>query len=1747
TFDAAADGYVRGEGCGVVVLKRLSDAERDGDRIYGLVRGSAVNQDGASGGLTVPKGSSQQRVIEAALAEAQMQPEEVAYVEAHGTGTSLGDPIEVQALQTVLGTSHSSETPLLVGSVKTNIGHLEAAAGIASIIKVALSLQQDSIPGQLHFQTPSPRIPWDSINIRVAAEAHPWPSDRKVAGISGFAFQGTNAHVLLEGYQSQSEETTSTEAIPERPTHLLALSGKHEQAVRALASNYLGWLQAQPEIDIADVCHTAGVGRSHLAFRTGLVATTREQLCNALEQVATGQIPIDRQPQLRQVACLFTGQGSQYVGMGRGLYETQPTFKQTLDRCADILDAYLDRPLLEILYASDDRSGVLHQTAYTQPILFAVEYALYQLWLSWGIQPAVVMGHSVGEYVAACVAGVFSLEDGLKLIATRGKLMQQLPAGGAMVSLMAPVQQVKDAIADVPQVAIAGINGPISTVISGPEAAVRAVVNRLQEAGVKSKTLQVSHAFHSPLMQPMLAEFEQVARQVNYAPPRIKFISNVTGEVSDETVATPEYWCQHVLAPVNFAAGMAALHQLGCDIFLECGPKPILLGMGQQCLSTEGSWLPSLRPEWDDWTQMLTSLGQLYCQGMAVNWASFDRDYPQRRKVDLPTYPFQRQTYWIADSPRLPDSGWQSLNGASSRTQHPLLGRSLEIARSSSHYFEAYISSNTPDYLEDHCVFDAPIVPMAAWLEVALAAGQEKLGDRITINDLRVERPLFLNGETFTTTQVILTPVEKDEWSLEILSLAPDRAEDKSTDKTTKAPEWVLHATGLITVNSDVETPVKHDLTVIQEQCPESLVVEDFYQQFADRGISYGPLFRAIEAVWHGDGKALAQLELSNAIVADRGRYRLHPVLLDAGFQAVGAALGTEISELYLPVEVEHLHVFNSAIADVEAAEIWSYVQVRSQEPASSDRLVADVELVDGTGSAIARIVGLTLKRASREQVRGVDKDALQDWFYQVEWQWQGRLGGKQAPDYIPALSVIRDRLQQRWAVTLTDADMLRYRDAFPPLEALCSAYIAQALQQLGWTLQVGQSFSAEEVIAKTGTIEQYRDLLHRLLAILAEEGVLQRQALGWSVVRLSEAIDVDEMAEQLASKHPEIEAELALTSRCGRSLAKVLQGRCDPLQELLAPDGDLSSLTKLYRDSPGAVAVNRLLQEAVLEAISNLPGDRAVRILEVGAGTGATTSNILPHLPEHQLEYTFTDISAAFLTQAKAQFGDRDCMRYRLLDVEVEPQEQDFELGHYDIVIAANVLHATADLRQTLIHIRQLLAPGGALLLLEGTRPARWLDLVFGLTEGWWRFRDRDLRPHYPLLSTSQWQSLLQECEFEDAIGVTSAAGGDTSTQQDVIVARASQASSEVSDRPQERWLVLGDRQEYGRELVRCLEADGAVASWVTAGREFVQVDGDFTIDRDRPEHYRQLLTEVQQLGQPLAGILHLWSLDSTDAKDLTAEQLHVDAQLTCGTVLHLIQALGPVQLPAPPRLWLVTRGAVSAGRTAVGLAQSSLWGMARTIVHEHPELKCSRLDLDPELELTDAEVWRSLFAEVVAGDREQEIALRSEQRWVARLSSDRPETSHKRLQLPEAEPFHLQSSRRGLLENLEFQPCSRRSPEAGEIEIRVRATGLNFRDVLQAMGLLDSSYAAQLGLDADLIPYGFECTGEVVAIGAEVTGWSVGDAAIAAVTPGGFSRYVTVPASTVVPKPGSLSFAAAATLPTAFLTAYYSLSRLA
>ena len=679
TFDAAADGFGRGEGCGMVVLKRLSRALAEGNPILALIRGTAINHDGPSSGLTVPNKLAQERLIRQALQNARVEATAVSYVEAHGTGTVLGDPLELRALDAVYGPGRV--TPLLIGSAKTNIGHLEAAAGVAGLMKVTLALQHGEIPAHLHFRQPNPHVDWSALPMTVPTQNTPWPTQTRLAGVSSFGLSGTNAHLILEAapnaYAPPSTESAS------RTHHLLTLSAKNAAALTDLVARYQTYLTAHPEIGLADLCGTTHTGRAHFSHRLALTAETPGDLVERLTAfqkgdetgIAVGQVKGDTPP---KVAFLFTGQGAQYPNMGHQLYTTEPLFRQAIDACDELLRPLLGLSILSVLFPgnaeSQEKIGeraetLLEQTAYTQPALFTLEYALAQLWQSWGITPTVVMGHSVGEIVAACVAGVFSLADGLKLTAERGRLMQTLPPIGTMLAVHASLDSVEPLLrSSSGQIAVAAINGPQSIVLAGAQDPMAELAAQLQAQGIKTKTLTVSHAFHSPLMDPILADFAQVARQITYHPPRIRLVSNLTGQVVSDAIATPDYWVRHLRQPVQFVAGMATLQTLGCHAYLEIGPQPVLLGMGRQCLEDNNQtaalptqppppsaplWLPSLRQDHDAWQTLLGSLAQLYAQGTTVDWNRVDGT-GQTRKVVLPTYPFQRQRYWLRQRPGSP-------------------------------------------------------------------------------------------------------------------------------------------------------------------------------------------------------------------------------------------------------------------------------------------------------------------------------------------------------------------------------------------------------------------------------------------------------------------------------------------------------------------------------------------------------------------------------------------------------------------------------------------------------------------------------------------------------------------------------------------------------------------------------------------------------------------------------------------------------------------------------------------------------------------------------------------------------------------------------------------------------------------------------------------------------------------------------------------------------------------------------------
>lgn len=1595
TFDAAADGFARGEGCGIIVLKRLSAAQADGDNILAVIRGSIINQDGRSSGLTAPSGPSQQRLIQRALEQAQLPPEQISYIEAHGTGTSLGDPIEMGAINAVFG---QRSTPLWVGSVKTNFGHTEQAAGVAGLIKLVLMMQHGQIPPHLNFETPNPFIDWDESPVQIPLSLTDWQptaqegaeKPKRIAGVSSFGISGTNAHIIVE----EPPATTIEENTVDRPWHLLTLSAKSEDALQALAQSYNRLLESEA-VDLADLCYTGHIGRSHFAYRLAIPANSSTQLQATLMAYSNGaenrDFAVGHHPRFQStpsVAFLFTGQGSQYIGMGRELYETQPSFRATLDRCDAILQECLGRSLLELLYPATqtDHNDLMDSHPCGQATNFAIECALADLWRSWGVEPSYVLGHSLGDFAAAYTAGVLSLEDGLRLVVERGRLMEQ--ALGSMVSVLASEQEVQHFLADVADVTIGVINGPRSVVLSGGHTSVTQVTEALQMAGFKTRKLDIPVAAHSPMLDPVLDAFEAAVRKVTLSPPQLPVVSGMSGKLVSDELTDPIYWRQHLRNTVRFADGIQTLQDEGVGIFLEIGPKPTLLGMVEQCLDIETRaqraparqeqaspsppfspspcLLPSLREGQSDWQQMLTTLGELYVRGVAIDWHGFDQEY-HRRRVTLPTYPFQRQSYWVKST----KAKHRHLEG----TLRPLVDRMIKLPQQKQVVLESAFSVETLPFLADHKVFDTVISPGACQLATVLSSADVAFGTAaITLSDVILPQALVIpttgiETDELTseerTVQVIMTPVEANgtgpRHEFALLSFNPTNPEE----------EPPTHAMGSLT--TPPVTPSVINLTALRQRFGDESLVDIgtiYTDSIATTQIVLGPSFQWLTQLWRqetdGHIETLGRLQLP-AVIEDATDYLLHPGLLDACFQVAPAATAEEMESTMLPFAIRSLQFYKPQQSEngttEEAATWWCHAsQVAPHK--------WDVTVLDGQGRVLVAIEGFEARQATPDAVK--KQDIWRDWLYAVEWQPRPFFG---LPlDYLPAPTKLTQTLNAQIAALQAAEAYQSQLGLYSELDTLSIDYILAAFTKAGFTFQVGNRWQRNQIARQLGVIPQHHRLLARLLAMLTEVGILVAEGDEWRVATVPAADPQEELAS-LQAAHGNL-PELRLLDRCGNRLSEVLRGVQEPL-ELLFPGGNDETVRQLYTQSVVAQAANHLMAQIISQIITQLPMGQGMRILEIGAGTGSTTAALLPHLPTEQTDYLFTDIGPSFLTQARTTFADYDFMRYQPLDIEQAPTEQGFIQQQADLIVAANVFHATKDLAETVAHTRQLLAPGGMLLLLEGIVPSRFTDLTFGLTDGWWRFADN--RQEHPLLTAEAWKTLLQTHGFTQ-VATTELDG------QAVIMAQAASTSSatagqmggELVEPPsvetvaereptgRKAWLLFADKRGVAAALADQLRQQGKLPLLVEAGTAYTQIDeSTFQIDPDAAEDYQRLFGAISDITQ----VVHLWSLDLPTLPEAT--DLVAATQQSCGTVLHLMQALLHQQIE-PDGLWLVTQAAQSVipSDSVEGVVQSTLWGMGKVIPLEHPELNCRLIDLEQSTVL-DRETQARLLHATISSNR--------------------------------------------------------------------------------------------------------------------------------------------------------------------------------
>ncbi|MEO8152055.1 MAG: type I polyketide synthase [Rhizobacter sp.] len=1529
TFDAAADGFARGEGCGVIVLKRLSHAQADGDHVLALIRGTAANQDGRSGGLTVPNGPAQEAVIRAALADAGVAPADIGYVEAHGTGTSLGDPIEVRALAGALGVGRAASDPLLIGSVKTNIGHLESAAGVAGIIKVILSLQHERIPAHLHFKQPSPHIAWSQYPVSVAASGRDWRrgDKRRLAGVSSFGFSGTNAHVILE----EAPLASMASASVERPVHCFPLSARSGAALLQLAGDFVPVL-ASPQVSLADAGYTAGVGRSHFAERLAVVAADAAEAHTGLAAFAKGEAhaSIHRATATPgtapEVVFLFTGQGSQYPGMSQQLYDSAPVFRDIIDRCDALLGADAQgRTLKSVLQSGPTENAPIHETAWTQPALFAVEYALTQLWRSWGIEPAAVIGHSVGEYVAACVAGVFTLEEGLKLIAERGRLMQALPPGGAMAAVFASADEVAKLIAPVAdRVAIAAINAPDSVVISGDAATLDSLLAELAKRDVQGQRLFVQLAAHSPLVEPALNAMEACARSVTMRAPRIPVAWNVTGGAALPGGAPDAtYWRRHLREPVRFAEGMASLYRDGYRVFLEVGPHPTLIALAQRSLPEDGPvLLTSLRRGKDDWREMMGSLAQLYVHGAQVDWAGVDKPYP-RQRLSLPTYPFERRNFWIA---------------ANSPTRHMpalaapvgLLGSRLPTALP---MFETTLTPISTPYLADHRIHGAVLVPGPVFLELAQAAAREVAGAGLRAVEAFVIREPLVLPDAGRTVQTSVGSEDAGGLPFSIHSRAVDGS-----------GEWRLHATGRLVATTAKQASAGADtlsFTATRDALGAATPCDAYYAQLTALGIELGPAFRSLQQAHRRDGEVLAQISLPAACGSDAITWA-HPALLDGALQAVGLAVpaSADADTAYLLTGVERI-----ALTGPLPTSLWCHARVLNARDVNPAEWQAEVSLRSLDGAVLGLIRGVSLRRASREALsRAIGGAMGNDLYYQVAWE--AAPVSAQAAPLLQAPDSFVPQIRQRFGELAVAHKLAVYEQLLPELDHLSGDHVATALRSLGFDSTPGRSFNATAEASKLGVVARHARLFTRLLEMLVEDKLLRQRGAEFEVMATLGTADAAARYDALLQRFGAIDGELSTLRRCGPALAQVLRGDQDPLQ-LLFPGGSFDEARKLYVDSPFAQTYNRALGEALQAAMARLPAGARLRVLEIGAGTGGTTTYVLPLLPADRTEYTFTDLSPLFLERGAEQFAAYPFVRYELLDIERSPLEQGFEAGHYDIVIAANVLHATADLKQTLQHAKRVMAPGAMLFLLEGVAPERWVDLTFGLTEGWWRFTDVGLRPNYPLVARAAWLDMLHGLGFEGAASVPDASWtARGAAQQALIVARAPTGGR--------RWTLVGAVHGMGAALAERLRARGDVVTQWPA---------------DAPSAGLRLQDDVVYLGG-----LELTGLSADDPRAPTLAQ-SLAAEWPQRWLAAASRGEG--------RTWLVTQGAQAVeGEMSPSAAwQAPLWGWGRGFALEQPSRCGGLIDLPVDGGVD------SLLMALAADDGEDQAAWRKGQRFAARL----------------------------------------------------------------------------------------------------------------------------------------------------------------
>jgi acyl transferase domain-containing protein/NADPH:quinone reductase-like Zn-dependent oxidoreductase/acyl carrier protein/ubiquinone/menaquinone biosynthesis C-methylase UbiE len=1706
-FDATASGFVRGEGAGIVLLKRLSQAIADGDPIQGVIVGTAMNQDGHTNGISLPSAEAQTRLVQDACRDAGISPGQIGFVEAHGTGTAVGDPIEAHALAEALCKDRSTSLP--IGSVKTNVGHLETAAGVAGLLKAALVLQHREIPGSLHFTSPNPHIDFEKLKLRVPTKIEPFPqtNGERLAGVNSFGFGGANAHVIL-AEPPALPHAEHAEVWPDRAWPVM-LSARSEDALRGYALKLASWLTERVNLNgdspvLPDLVYSLGHRRNHHPHRLTLVARSIPDLTQELDafgvkhdsvKIRTSFTP--RPESAPRIAFIMSGQGPQWWGMGRELMQHEPVFRNVIEQCDAALRGVANFSLLQELGRSEETSQ-LHRTEIAQPAIFAMQVGLAELWKSWGVHPAAVLGHSVSEIAAACVAGLFSLEQGARITALRARFMEGCARGEGKMLAVGLGEEEAQALIDKHDrtISIAAFNGPRSLTLAGPRHSIEAMFAELEAQGVFARLVRVDHPFHHEMMQPAAEALENALTDLDPRPETVPLFSTITGDRLNGDAGDASHWARGVRQPVQFAPAINAIADFGVDIWLELGAHPALAHSIQECLASRGGPKPtvisSVRREREH-ESLLEAAMDLHRAGVVLDFKAMT---PSRRLLSLPAYAWDRDRWWNES----PD--WRE--GRLAHGGRGLLDMRLPCATPT---WIARLDNRHMAFLKDHKVESHVIFPAAGFVDLVLEAGVQLFEGRpFVIEDFEIRKPLILpDPAAGVQIEISYEPNERTfaiqsrfdqgaSWSLHVVgSMRGERTESGFATST------------FATENNQASVPL------------QAVDVDAFYRYMHDLGLRYGEEFRCVREVSAADGESTGRVALSETIASRAGEYPLHPVLLDGAlhiFSAGRATVEARGSQLKLPVRFGRILFLRSprASAQVRASVL----------ECNAEFVEGRIGLYDESGKPCILIDGF--RAISVAGVRRENFGGTRDLLYHIDWERTPAVSQPALLEPVP-LSRMREAAQHALDDVIAIRGHARLETAIAAQDDLAAALLCAGLREMG--AQVGVPFTAETL----RVAEPMRPVFEQLMLKLQNRSLLSVAKGGYRpTAAFARAADsASETQRSFIEKNPGHLPEALLVAGNCAALGPILRGEKDAVQVLFAGSG-AELLDQFYGDGLLTSHWLAAITAAVQEGARVLPEGRGLRILEVGAGTGGLTAQLLPALERGLHSYIFSDVSAAFFPGAMQKLAGFPEIETKIFDLEKPAAEQGFEPASFDFVIGTNVLHAVADVRAALRNLHDLLAPGGSLMFMDVATPQLWTEAVFGLTSGWWRFTDRDIRSVHPLLGRSQWEKLLRETGFDETASLPGLMGPYGEGQIGILgrkICQAPAASESMVEVPAEKaWMIFADQGGIGDSLGARLRASGAHCSIVRPGAAFTASDRDtFTIRPEVPEDWRQLFATAAA-DAALERIVYLWNLDT---------ELDYDAVFGTDALLHLAQALENVLPTAKLRIDSITRGAQPVGRDTqpTAVVQAPALGLLRVILNEYPNYVCRGIDLPSASSAHDINlIWK----ELLRTESEREIALRGEARYVQRLDRGRPCLQQ---ELKSGVALRLESRERGHLDALKFVPFTPPACGPDEVIIDVKAAAMNFRDVLKALALYP-------GEAPDARIFGDEVGGIVEAVGSNVKHVRPGDRVFGLAVFGLATRTVAR-GGNIRRIPNNLSFEEAATIPVVFMTSWHALKNVA